>query len=633
MERLRKNSFSRTLFINTTLLLIILLITVIGSWLWLEYMENQRNTEEYRSQFMQTKREQVQAEVGHVLDYMQFRDAGLHERTRMQVKDQVDDVFSLLQAIYEEMSPEYSNEEILTRIVDSVRMLNRNRDFHYYFINSLDGTAVLYPPDPRIEGTNMLETEDSNLRFVMNELLNIARTREMGFATYPWQHPEHGNDYYHKMTYIHSFHPLNIFIGSGEFLVNIEEQIKAETLDWISRIRFGDEGYIFVIDRKGNMISHIDPEYRDRNMVDYLDPNGVAVIQEIIEAAVTAPEGGFVEYLWKKPSTGEQAPKLSFVKYYENWEWIFGAGVYLDALQAQLQEGLFQYRERMWRRVVISIYIFMLAGLISIFGIFTITSKVRRSIGVFEDFFHDAATAYTPIDPKHLKYFEFRRLAAHANKMVEENHNAHQAMENSLIEKETLLKEIHHRVKNNLQLISSILNLQSAYIEDEELLQYFRESQSRIYTIASVHEGLYESEHLSVVDLDSYIQKIVPDLIQIYSKDTRIIYTTRVDRIELNINTAIPVGLILNEVITNSIQHAFPDRDEGRIDITGSLSKGFLELKVKDNGIGIPEQKDDFEAQTLGIQLIKTLVEQMNADYSINNSHGCEVIIKIPWQK
>jgi methyl-accepting chemotaxis protein len=71
------------------------------------------------------------------------------------------------------------------------------------------------------------------------------------------------------------------------------------------------------------MISHIDPEYRDRNMVDYLDPNGVAVIQEIIEAAVTTPEGGFVEYLWKKPSTGEQAPKLSFVKYYENWEWIF----------------------------------------------------------------------------------------------------------------------------------------------------------------------------------------------------------------------------------------------------------------------------------------------------------------------
>lgn len=430
---------------------------------------------------MQEKREQVQVEVERVLDYMQFRDAGLHDRTMLQVKDQVDDVFSLLQAINEEMSPEYNNEEILTRIVGSIRMLNRNRDVHYYFINSLDGTAVLYPPDPRIEGTNMLETEDNHLRYVMNEMLNIARTRKQGFVTYPWPHPEHGNDYYYKMTYIHSFLPLNIFIGSGEFLVNIEEQIKAETLDWISRIRFSDEGYIFVIDRKGNMISHIGPEYRDENMIDYLDPNGVAVIREILRTAITNPDGGFVEYFWKKPSTGKQAPKLSFVKYYDSWEWIFGAGVYLDALQAQLQEGLFQYRERMWTRVVISLYIFILAGLISIFGIFTITSKVRRSIVVFEKFFHDAATTYTPIEPNLLKYLEFRRLAAHANKMVEEHHNAHQAMENSLIEKETLLKEIHHRVKNNLQLISSILNLQSAYIEDEELLQYFRESQSRIY--------------------------------------------------------------------------------------------------------------------------------------------------------
>lgn len=98
----------------------------------------------------------------------------------------------------------------------------------------------------------------------------------------------------------------------------------------------------------------------------------------------------------------------------------------------------------------------------------------------------------------------------------------------------------------------------------------------------------------------------------------------------MNINTAIPVGLILNEVITNSIQHAFPDREEGHIGITGRIHNGFLVLNVKDNGIGIPEQKNDSEAQTLGMQLIKTLIEQMKADYSISNSGGCEITIRIP---
>ena len=632
MERLKRNSFSRTLFINTSILLIILLITVIGSWLWLEYMENQRNTEEYRSRFMQEKREQVQVEVERVLDYMQFRDAGLNDRTRMQVKGQVDDVYSLIEAIYEEMASDRNDDEILTRIVESVRMLNRNRDFHYYFINSLNGAAILYPPDSGFEGTNLLDTEDDHHRYVMKKMLNIARSREQGFCTYTWPHPEHGNDFYEKMTYVRTFEPLNIFIGSGEFLIDIEESIKSETLDWISRIRFGDEGYIFVIDRSGNIISHIDPEYRDRNMIGYQDPNGFAVIRELLGTAITNPEGGFLEYYWKKPSTGAQALKLSFVKYYDSWKWIFGAGVYLDALQVQLQEGLFQYRERMWKRVVISLYIFILAGLISIFGIFTITSKVHRSVRVFEDFFHAAATTYTAIDPNLLKYLEFRRLAAHANKMVEEHHSIHKAMEGSLLEKETLLKEIHHRVKNNLQLISSILNLQSAYIEDEELLQYFQESQSRIYTIASVHEGLYQSENLSAVDLDSYIQKIVPNLISIYAKDTRITYAITVGRIEVSINNAIPVGLILNEVITNSIQHAFPGRDEGRIEVTGRLENGCLVLNMKDDGIGIPEQNEEFETQTLGMQLIKTLIEQMDAEYTVDNSNGCEVSITIPWQ-
>ncbi len=193
----------------------------------------------------------------------------------------------------------------------------------------------------------------------------------------------------------------------------------------------------------------------------------------------------------------------------------------------------------------------------------------------------------------------------------------------SLKEKEQLLKEIHHRVKNNMQIISSLLNLQSDNTVDENILNLLRESRNRINSMALVHEMLYKSNDLSKIGLKVYIESLSVSIYQSYvmpQSDIEIIYDIE-DEIYFDIDKMIPLGLILNEIISNSLKHAFPYK-KGIINISLKPEKNKYTLVVSDNGIGF---KNDFNIETdsqLGIQLIYMLSEQLGGKLKIEMENG-----------
>ena len=632
MKPFTQNSLSKSLFVNSIVGLLLLFITLAGSFLWLQRIEYRRATNQLETEFLQQNKDMVRGEVNDVFEYVRFRDNGLMERIKTGVKSRVSNAYAVVEQLYSELSPSAARDEILAEIVEAIRLLSLNRSSDYIFINSLEGESLLNPFTPSLEGSNLLESGDPQERQVMQSLVRTARETGAGFTTYKWPMPDDPDILHDKVTYIEVFEPLQIFIGSGEYLTHIETEIQQETLEWISHLRFGNEGYIFVVESTGLMLSHIDAEYDRRNLRNYRDPDGFPVVQAIIDTAISDEEGGYVEYLWEKPSTGRQAPKLSFVKYYENWNWVFGAGVYLDALQVQLDSRLTEYRRRSWTRIGIALGLFAFVAVLSLVLVLLMTRKVERSLQLFADFFQNSVRTYTHIEPDSLRYREFKKIAQYANRMVTEYHISRRRIENSLMEKETLLKEVHHRVKNNLQLISSILNLQSTYLDDDSLLQYFKESQSRIFTMASVHEELYESENFQKIDLGTFLNRIVPDLVHLYSQSTMITYEVEAEEILVELNLAIPVGLIANEIVTNSIQHAFPKYPSGHINISCRKADNTVELSISDNGIGIPASYNSEEPHSLGIQLIDTLVKQIHASYEIHNENGCEFNLFIPLQ-
>lgn len=207
-----------------------------------------------------------------------------------------------------------------------------------------------------------------------------------------------------------------------------------------------------------------------------------------------------------------------------------------------------------------------------------------------------------------------------------------QILEQANKEKETLLKEIHHRVKNNLQVISSILRLQSSYVKDPSTLRILEESQQRILSMSMIHETLYKSNNFASINMSDYFDELVEDLVDSYQQrpDLIIQIDKKIEDTFLILDQAIPCGLIVNEVITNSLKYAFSDSDEGTIILRFSETDDNYLLDVGDDGIGLPDDFDFNEPETLGIQLIQTLSEQLDGVLEIKTDNGLLYSIRFP---
>lgn len=192
----------------------------------------------------------------------------------------------------------------------------------------------------------------------------------------------------------------------------------------------------------------------------------------------------------------------------------------------------------------------------------------------------------------------------------------------ALKEKDILLGEVHHRVKNNLQVIHSLLDLQSFKIQDEIALRLIKESQNRIGSMSMIHQTLYESKDFARVDFGNFLEKLVPALVSSYSIDaSRIQLAIRAAEVSLPINAAIPCGLIVNELVSNALKHAFPGNRRGQITIDLSyLPDHRVELAVGDDGMGIPDQLDIVTSSTLGLQLVTLLSEQLGAELLVSRA-------------
>ncbi|MBI5207155.1 MAG: HAMP domain-containing protein [Candidatus Firestonebacteria bacterium] len=190
-------------------------------------------------------------------------------------------------------------------------------------------------------------------------------------------------------------------------------------------------------------------------------------------------------------------------------------------------------------------------------------------------------------------------------------------------EKEVLLKEIHHRVKNNMQIISSILNLQTGYTSDKETITALRESRDRIQVMALIHEKLYQSKNLSKIDFYEYIDELITNLFSSYGIKSEIIkFEIDVKNIFLNINTAIPCGLIINELISNCLKHAFPNRKSGKVKLSIYNDNETYTIIVSDDGIGLPENFDYRKTESLGIKLVASLINQLNGTLTLDKNMG-----------
>jgi len=195
-------------------------------------------------------------------------------------------------------------------------------------------------------------------------------------------------------------------------------------------------------------------------------------------------------------------------------------------------------------------------------------------------------------------------------------------LKESLKEKETLLQEIHHRVKNNLAVVSGMMDLQAFSTENEEVKRLLNDSKNRIKTMALIHEKLYQSASLSQIDFGSYVEDLIENIKGVSASDKEIDLELEYDSFNLNVNQAVPCALIINEVVANAFEHAFTDRESGLIKVILQHIEDNIVVSVQDNGCGLPSDFEYRKSQSIGITIIETLIEQLEADKKVESSNG-----------
>lgn len=212
---------------------------------------------------------------------------------------------------------------------------------------------------------------------------------------------------------------------------------------------------------------------------------------------------------------------------------------------------------------------------------------------------------------------------------ITELHHAEEVMKESLKEKELLLREIHHRVKNNLQIISSLLELQKQYLEENSVaINVLNESKNRVMSMSMIHEKLYQSDDLSHINFTDYLKSLITNLFYSYGVTSDINLNLNLDEVYLNIETAVPLGIIIIEIISNSLKYAFPNDMKGEIAVNLINKDENFEFIISDNGIGIPEEIDFNNNPTLGLKLVDSLVNQIDGTMELDKTQGTKYNIK-----
>lgn len=211
---------------------------------------------------------------------------------------------------------------------------------------------------------------------------------------------------------------------------------------------------------------------------------------------------------------------------------------------------------------------------------------------------------------------------------ITERVNAEKELRDSLDEKEILLREIHHRVKNNLQIISSLLSLQKIKVDDKETVDILMECQGRVRTMAMIHENLYQSKDISTINFEDYLKKLLYHIFNSYQAGGAVNLKMNIEFSNMGIETAMPCGLIINELATNSIKHAFPETNNGNINIELKYNGEEYVLTYSDDGIGLPKNLDPKKSKKLGLMVVNTLANQLNAEMEIDGSKGTKYVFK-----
>jgi len=473
----------------------------------------------------------------------------------------------------------------------------------YIYVIDGAGRVVIHPD---------ADTRDRVIPDVEPAKTQLQKRR--GYIEYSWQNSFEPSPQ-PKALYMDEYEPRGWIVSASSYREEFVHLVDRRRLADMLEVRsFGVESYSVVVDASGRFVVH--PEYQGRNMAEFLDESEAARLMEAMFSQTDGP----LRYSWPMRPDGRRRDKLMFTRYLPDLDWAVATTVYLDSLRRPTFLVLGGGAALLLVSVlVLFIWVLRMSYVVSD-PIVRLASAARsdRRLSPAGFPWETPRELMTLID----QFNAFvDRIGAQQREVAAQQENLRRGLE----EKTVLVREIHHRVKNNLQVIASLLNLQAGSVRDPEDAVLFERTAERVISMALVHEQLYQTEDLSLIPFDRYLEELV-GRIRASSGRERIDLRVECEPLALEIERAVPCGLIVNELVTNALQHAFATRDAGTIRVGMLQRRSTYTLEVADSGGGMPQEA----RKSLGMTLVEMLAEQIGGELEVVTDGGAHIRVTFP---
>ncbi|MBF0530035.1 MAG: cache domain-containing protein, partial [Deltaproteobacteria bacterium] len=396
--------------------------------------------ERLRENYVREQKQVLKSEVEKVFDFINFQYLKTENRLKNLIQTRTYEAHAIAINLYRENYGKMSKAELEKNILDALRPIRFNNGRGYYFATDFEGVEILFADHPEYEGKNILDLQDAKGAYVIRDMIDLTKREQEGFYKYYWSKPNSPGRDFPKIAFIKRFAPFNCFIGTGEYIDDVERDIQEEVLERIGKIRFGQNGYIFVVSYDGTtLMNSVQPELIGKNIWEMTDPHGVKVIQQE-RRAVEKPEGDFIYYEWEKPTTGKITPKVTFMKGFPQWGWMIGGGAYTDEIESEILTREVEIKDNARNYLnTLGIFLIIILLVILVFS-YVISFYFKQALNIFLSFFKKMETGGEPIDTEKLFLHEFMVLGQSANLMLLKRQQAEYDLQQSKTNLEIIFK-------------------------------------------------------------------------------------------------------------------------------------------------------------------------------------------------
>lgn len=635
-----------------------------------------REVESVRADSILEKTILIKNEVLKVHDLITNEKAQSIRKIKTSLQERVREAHAIASSIYRN-NQHKSEQEIKLLISDALRDIRFNKGRGYFFIYQSDGVSVMHPIMPHIQNTNLWDFQDIKGSYVIQQLSNIAATHDEGFLRWWWKKPADTETEYEKIGYSKRFAPYNWFIGTGDYVLDYEEELKKEILTRINRIKYDKDGYVFVVDKNGIFLNHIEKEYIGKNRLTLKDPNGVKITEEVIKAAERGED--YISYIGTiKPSTGLPAQKTSFIKGYKDWQWAIGSGTYLDDIENVVvaKKALLNQQHKM--ELIQAIALGATVSLVLLFISLAFANNIKSR---FLRYNQNVTEKTQQLNDLNLSLED--KVVKRTQALKTSNEELESALANLKNTQEKLITS--QKMASMVDLVTGVAHelntplgimLTSMSQVENELEKVFAKIKSQQLTrkdLQRSEESCQLGLQLLSGNLDKSIQLIKNfKSLSIYSKAEQAnkfslnkVVQSLSDSYQANLkaqNTQLLVHFteevqlisymdvivdVLNQLIENSLTHAFKDIAEPMINLRVAVTDSNVVIEYFDNGLGLGQGGEDkvFElfyttkrstkCTGLGMPIVYNQVTQVlegSIEYKQFNNQGAGFTIIIPQQ-